>query len=91
MIGDAHVWQSKDGSGDVPFPPVKDATVSSVAHARSSKVWFYDYTSRNVRGLFVAWPSEMVDKVKSKNLSFRNGRDGLPVLLTAYHQRLFGL
>jgi hypothetical protein len=31
-------WQTKDGSGDVPFPPVKDSTQFSIAHAKSSKV-----------------------------------------------------
>jgi WD40 repeat protein len=30
-------WQTKDGSGDVPFPPVKDTTQFSIAHAKSSK------------------------------------------------------
>jgi hypothetical protein len=30
--------QTKDGSGDAPFPPVKDVAQFHVAHARSSKV-----------------------------------------------------
>lgn len=34
----AFVWQTKDGSGDAPFPPVKDVAQFHVAHARSSKV-----------------------------------------------------
>ena len=32
------LWQTKDGSGDAPFPPVKDVAQFHVAHARSSKV-----------------------------------------------------
>jgi hypothetical protein len=37
--GNVYVYdKSKDGGGDVPFPPVKDTTQFSISHARSSKV-----------------------------------------------------
>jgi hypothetical protein len=37
--GNAYVYdKSKEGGGDVPFPPVKDTTQFSISHARSSKV-----------------------------------------------------
>ncbi|KAH9545819.1 hypothetical protein CY35_12G067200 [Sphagnum magellanicum] len=36
--GNVYVYdKTKDGSGDVPFPPVKDTTQFSIAHAKSSK------------------------------------------------------
>ncbi|KAL2652146.1 hypothetical protein R1flu_020274 [Riccia fluitans] len=36
--GNLYIYdKNKDGSGDVPFPPVKDLAQFSVAHARSSK------------------------------------------------------
>ncbi|BFI24825.1 hypothetical protein MPTK2_1g15200 [Marchantia polymorpha subsp. ruderalis] len=36
--GNVYIYdKNKDGSGDVPFPPVKDQAQFSVAHARSSK------------------------------------------------------
>ncbi|CAM6010423.1 unnamed protein product [Sphagnum balticum] len=36
--GNVYVYdKSKDGGGDVPFPPVKDTTQFSISHARSSK------------------------------------------------------
>lgn len=38
----AFMWQTKDGSGDAPFPPVKDVAQFHVAHARSSKVLLMD-------------------------------------------------
>jgi hypothetical protein len=44
MIGSKNdfIWQTKDGSGDAPIPPVKDVAQFHVAHARSSKVLLVD-------------------------------------------------
>lgn len=45
------VWQTKDGSGDAPFPPVKDVAQFHVAHARSSKVLSMDFSALLVGGI----------------------------------------